>query len=361
MFEHLDDPEGLGPTEDLHAAVVTAGRRRKRARRLAGTGVAALAAVVVAAVATAAYVDRKVDRIDRVNVAGLADDPPADEPYTILVRGLDDATSTAPDDPIRSGRDGVFAERADTLVLVRVEPERNRITTMSVPRDLHVASAGAARINGLSLGDTVASIGTELGVEVHRVVETDLGGAMAIGDAVGGVRLAFDRPVRDERSGLSLDAGCQVLDGRTALALVRARQLAFLDGGTWVTDPTGDLGRIARLEPVTVAGVQALARLDLHSPTTLDRLLDALGDHAAIDARWSLDDLAELARHVSGAEVRQLALPVVPVEVDGAHLLETGPTATAIVDAFLSGVDAPASPADGPLDGSVPPVLPTPC
>jgi len=363
MFEHLDDPTGLGPTDRLRTAVVRRGRRRRRARRLAWGGTAAIVAVAGSALAAYAYLDRRIDRVDRVHVAGLAPEPLTGEPYTVLFRGLDDVSSLPADDRVRDGRDDVVGARADTLVLARIEPGRNRITTLAVPRDLLVGgpTADGVRINQLSLDGAVAAIRSELGIEVHRVVETDLGGAVAIADAVGGLRLAFERPVRDVRSGLDLAAGCGSLDGAEALALGRSRHLEELRDGTWTVDPTGDLGRIARLEPVAVAGAQALARLDLSSPGAVAALLDAVAAHATIDSRWTRDDLVDLARHVAGSEVRHLTLPIVGVTVDGAELVEPGPAGPDVVDAFLSGVDAPASMDDSPTVNRIAPVRPIPC
>ena len=50
---------------------------------------------------------------------------------------------------------------------------------------------------------------------------------------------------RDRNSGLQVDhPGCVTLDGFSALAFARARNLEYMQDGVWQSDGTGDLGRI---------------------------------------------------------------------------------------------------------------------
>lgn len=367
MFEHLDDPAGLGPAASMRDAVVRTGRRRRRARRLAWTGLSAVAVVGGTAIAAYAYVDRKVDQVERVKVANLAADPPRGEPYVVLLQATDDASRLPADDPVRSGRDEVIGARADVAVLVRIDPGAETVTTMALPRDLRVAlpDGGAGRLNSiLDPAHRVRVIRDELGIEVSRYVETDFAGAVAVGDALGGIRLEFQGPVRDARSGLALDGGCQAIDGRSLLALGRARHLQIqAPDGSWQLDPTGDLGRIARQGPILEAGLRAFSTIDPRSPAAVDRLLDAVVDHVAIDASMTKADLIDLFRDVAGSELRRVSLPVREVEVDGAAMLEQGDGAAAAVERFLDG--APAEPGSAPQGGGgldpQPAVVPSPC
>lgn len=370
MFEHLDDPRGFDASDRLRADVVRTGRRRRRARRLAAGGVGVVAIVAASALAAYAYVDRKVDRIDRIQVDTLAPEPPDREPYVVLLVGLDDASGLPPDAPARTGREGVVGQRADSMVLARVEPGADRVTTMAVPRDLLVDGPdGPTRINGLwgaGVDAVVGAIDTELGIDVHRVVVTDLAGAVAVADALGGVRLSFDHPVRDGRSGLALPAGCSALTGEQLLALGRSRALeAQGDDGRWMTDPTGDLGRIARQEPIVTAGLAAFSRLDTSSPSAVDELLDAVVDHVTIDSAMAKDELLDLFRHIAGSELRRLTLPVFDSVHEGMQVLVPATGADGVAATFL---DAPGSsapspdPSGGATTGDGPgPIVPTPC
>ena len=83
-------------------------------------------------------------------------------------------------------------------------------------------------------------------VAVVAVLAAGFGVSLAIGDALGGVRLSFAHPVRDQQVGLALDAGCEDLGGSALLALGRSRHLQEQVDGRWHADPTADLGRIER-------------------------------------------------------------------------------------------------------------------
>jgi LCP family protein required for cell wall assembly len=365
MFDHLDDPEGLGPVDRWRDDVVRSGRRRRRARRLLWSGASVVAVVGATAIAAYAYVDRKVDQVDRVRVANLAPEPPRSEPYVVLFRGLDDASGFPANDQLQLGRVDVEGRRADTIVLARIDPGAELVTMMALPRDLVLAGPDGlpTRIATLGLDDTVAALRGELGIEVHRVVETDLAGAVAIGDALGGLRLAFDQAVRDPRAGLALDGGCNPLSGRAALAVARSRHLERYDGMRWVADPAGDLGRIARQQEVFVAGLRAFSHLDPRDPAAVNGFLDAVADHVAVDADVSKGELLELFRDLAGSQVRRLTLPTANGRVGDAEVLELGEGAASMIDRFLEDDPVELDPqhrgtAELPPAGAV---VPTPC
>lgn len=326
MFEHLDDPSGLPPADRLRTEVQRRGRRRRRTRHLVWGGTAVVAIVATTALASAAYVDRRLDDVDRIDVATTGPEPATGEPFTVLFRGI--------------GGGG----RSDTLLLARVVPAEEMVVTMGVPRDLLVPSPGrddgpGVRINNLSIDDAIVAIRDVLGIQVDRYVEVDAEGAVAIGDALGGIRLAFDSPVRDLSVGLSLDAGCQVLDAETTLALARSRHLErLLEDGSWWMDPRGDLGRIARQEPILVAGLAAFSHLDLTSPTAVDRFVDAVVANVTVDTRTTLTDLLDLFRGIAGSELVRLELPVfAETTPGGAEVLRLGPESEVILDGFRAG------------------------
>ena len=63
-----------------------------------------------------------------------------------------------------------------------------------------------------------------------------LGGFADVVDNLGGVEICAKTDIVDEKAHLDIKAGCQTMDGVTALGFVRARYL----------DPRGDLGRVER-------------------------------------------------------------------------------------------------------------------
>ena len=81
---------------------------------------------------------------------------------------------------------------------------------------------------------------------VDHLAVMNLRGFVTLVDAVGGVEVTLEHPLRDEHAHIDLPAGTQRLDGRTALGFVRSRQGEILAGGTWTPDPEGAAGRQRR-------------------------------------------------------------------------------------------------------------------
>src|SRR5690606_5605265 len=86
-----------------------------------------------------------------------------------------------------------------------------------------------------------------LDIPINHYVEVDFNGFKGLVEAIGGIDMYFDRPVYDDHSGLNIHKkGCYTLDGVQALAFARSRDLVYSNGVEWISDPTGDLGRITR-------------------------------------------------------------------------------------------------------------------
>ena len=145
-----------------------------------------------------AYVDHRDDAIDRVDVGT----PPEslDGAVNILVAGTDARPAGDPS--------GVTGIRADTILLVRIEPS-GRVRLLSLPRDLLVPATGdrlseAASEDGPEgLVDAVTSL---TGVPVDHYVQVDFDGLVGMVESLGGVEVAVDRPLRDPSTGLDLPA-----------------------------------------------------------------------------------------------------------------------------------------------------------
>jgi LCP family protein required for cell wall assembly len=238
---------------------------------------------VLGLAAVAVGLDRRLDSVQRVEIGqdGGADPLDTGAPVTLLVLGTD----------------GV---RSDVILVLRVAD--GRVSTLSIPRDLWTGT-GTERMNALSPAALTAWLAQNLGIEVDHLVSMDMVGFARLADRIE-PRVRVELPMRDRHSGLSLDAGCQSLDGDHALAYVRARHLMDLPGDPthaepWRTDPTGDLGRIARTQSLLVAVWSQLNRLD---PTDLPALVDLLVDQATLDSGLDTSELAQLARRIRSAD-----------------------------------------------------------
>ena len=154
-------------------------------------------------------------------------------PHTdILVLGVDS----------RPG-DGWVA-RADSVILVGIDPRRFNLTMMSIPRDLSidVPGYGLQRINTVNMlgemegpgrGPTLTSAGIEqsFGVTPDKYVRLDFNGFVRLIDAVGGVTINVENPISDyayptEDGGtiaVEFAAGVQHMEGERALIYARTR------------------------------------------------------------------------------------------------------------------------------------------
>ncbi|MGZ4692570.1 MAG: LCP family protein [Acidimicrobiales bacterium] len=339
MLDHLDDPIPFTPSPELVAAATSRGRRLRRRHRLGVTGAMIPVVLVLALVAGAAYVDHRLDQVQRVDVAaGVLTPVASGAPLNVLVVGTDGPRLDGTDDGTR---------RSDTIMVVHVDRSAHELTVLSLPRDLVFddATGAADRLNAvLPRGGPTALIATihdHLGIDIAHYVEIDFQGFEKLIDAVGGITVQANAPVRDLTSGLSLDVGCQHLDGAQALSLSRSRHVEFDSGDPlpkrWVPDGSGDLGRIERQQVVLGLVVHRL-----HAMTTdlgtLDALVSVFADNTTVDATFDRGTILALATWGRALDPDALAFETLPTRtdtlLDGAEVLRPTPEAAAVVDAF---------------------------
>ena len=191
---------------------------------------------------------------------------------------------------------GDEVSRSDTIVVTKAGGGM-----LAVPRDtlVDIPGVGEDKINA-----AYASGGPELtaetlenlaGVRINDYVVVDFGGVEEIVDAMGGITLEVDNPIRVGIEGrrIYIPAGTQELDGLQALAYVRYR------GG-----PTADIGRIGRQQKF----LRELARQST-SPANLPRLpATAAATWRNIDTNMNLLQAARFAirTRLSGIEGAEL-------------------------------------------------------
>lgn len=149
------------------------------------------------------------------------------EPENILIIGSDKRASE-PEDPGRS----------DTTLLLRLDPDRNAIALMSIPRDLKVEIPGygtnkfnaAYTFGGPKL--TLQVVKELTGLPINHVVNVDYLGFVRAVDAINCVYVDVDRryyhsnvglPPSEQYSEINVQPGYQLLCGKKALQYVRYR------------------------------------------------------------------------------------------------------------------------------------------
>ena len=137
-------------------------------------------------------------------------------------------------------RDEERGGRADTVMLIRADPNLGTLSTMSFPRDLMVdihcpgRSPFPGPINSAyalcGLQGTVETVKQLTGLPVHYLVTIDYRGFIQTVDKLGGVWIDVDRRYFNDNSGggptfppIDLQPGYQQLSGRGALSFVRYR------------------------------------------------------------------------------------------------------------------------------------------
>ncbi len=210
--------------------------------------------------ATTAAVDGTAGDTTTSTRAPTATFPDADPgAQNFLITGADNGACIDPDSPYAGAfgdREGM-GERSDTIMVLRVDPDADRVAVLSFPRDLYVDIAGSgskSRINSAYRRDDpqrlIDTIFENFGITIDHYIQVDFCAFKTLVDAVGGVAVPFEFPARDENTGLNVPTtGCFVFDGEHALAYVRSRHYEYEDppgSGEWSEDPSSDLGRVSR-------------------------------------------------------------------------------------------------------------------
>ncbi len=247
--------------------------------------------------------------LDRV-VALPTGDRPADTPgRTWLVVGSDSREGLSDEEREELSTGGGTSRLTDTILLVTTAPD-GRATLISIPRDSYVDIPGYGfnKINAAYAfgGPRLLSRTVEqaTGVRLDGYVEVGFDGFYRVVQAVGGVRVCPPDPISDERAGIDLPAGCQVLGGADALGYVRARY----------SDPRGDLGRVERQrEFVAALADQATSPAVLLNPFRSVPLALAVGEALTVNRTMGPFDLAAFSLatlRATGSGGQMLTVPV---------------------------------------------------
>lgn len=169
-------------------------------------------------------------------------DRPASQPGEVIVlAGSDSREGLTAAEKKKLGTGSVDGQRADTIMLLYL-PRGGNAALISIPRDSYVEipGHGSSKINAAYAWGgpklLVQTIEQNTGLQVDGYAEIGFGGFVNAVDAVGGIEMCPKNAIKDKDSHLDIPAGCQQMDGITALAYVRMRK----------ADPEGDIGRAKR-------------------------------------------------------------------------------------------------------------------
>jgi LCP family protein required for cell wall assembly len=277
-------------------------RRRRRGRTLV---LALLAALVLYPLL---LVGLAYSSLDRVDAAPAADRPVPAPGRTWLVVGSDSREGLTDEQKDTLSTGSTTGQLTDTIMMLTTAPD-GVATLVSIPRDslVEIPGYGQNKINAAyAFGGPallVQTVEQATGVRVDGYVQIGFDGFYQVVEAVGGVEVCLDAPLQDERAGIDLAAGCQVLGGADALGFVRARY----------SDPNGDFGRVERQREFVSALLSRVATPGvLLNPLRAVPLAAATGDALAVDEQSGPIDLARFGLamlRASGPGGQMLTVP----------------------------------------------------
>jgi LCP family protein required for cell wall assembly len=261
-----------------------------------------------------------------LNLVDVADD----QPQNWLVVGSDNREDTP-------------GNRTDTIMIVRVDPEATGVNILSFQRDLWVPIAGTgkpAKINSAygandkpqNLSDTIKM---NFNIDVNHYVEIDFRTFEGVVQAVDGVPMYFDRPVRDQGSGLFVYSpvageapGCVAMDAGQALAFARSRHLQIQDSsGRWNSENRDDYGRISR-QQYFMRRVFERAAAKAKDLRVLNDMVGTVNSFIKIDEKVDFDKVADMMKRFAnfrGDSIKNWSLPTTPEKIQGQDVLVLKP------------------------------------
>ena len=230
-------------------------------------------------------------------------------PYNVLIVGSDTRVGNTGGAAQAFGSASlVGGQRSDTIKVLHVDPSAGTARLLSIPRDTYVTLSGMPSGTGLSTDNKIntafnsgpdpliQTIENTFGIPISHFVIIDFTGVINLVNSVNGINLDFRYPVRDDdngnnNSGLYIaHAGCQTLNGNTALALARSRFYQYeVRPGYWEADGSGDLGRIQRQNAIIEATIDK-ARSS-YNPLTINAFLGSIVHDVTVDQRHVVVDL----------------------------------------------------------------------
>jgi LCP family protein required for cell wall assembly len=350
----------------------------RRTLRLATAGLAVTVVLVCGlAWGASSWVQAAIRQIGALDPdsAAIQDAAAQQGDQNFLIVGSDTRVGAVPSEEVGSSSD-IPGARSDTVMVVHVPQDRSRVTVVSFPRDLEISRPDCERwdsVTGAYTGQQiprtqkvklntayqaggprcVTKVVQELsGLAINHFLGIDFQGFKDMVDAVQGVPVCVERPVRDTVLGPVIERpGTSLLTGDQALAFVRARHV--------VGDPTSDYGRIQRQQRF----LAALLRTTLSAGTLLDvgklrGLVDAVS-RSTFGEEVGTDELLALGRSLGSLDPGSVTFTSVPTtgvaNSRGNEVLRASDDRAL----FSSIIEGRALPGQAPAPGA-PPAVPPP-
>ena len=254
-------------------------------------------------------------------------DQKSGQPINILVLGSD----------VREGSEddasSVEGMRSDTTMVAHISADRSRVDIVSIPRDTLVnipsctlpdgtqtweqydamfnsafQTGGATGDVGAAASCTLRTIENMTGMLIDGFVVVNFKSFQDVVDTLGGVEMCFAQPIDDYAAQLKIDAGCHVLDGKTALGVARVR---------YTVGDGSDTSRIGRQQELVYQIMKKL--LSTEVLTNVPQMYQLLTDVTSeIDTSEGLGNLSWLGglgyslRNLDTSNIHMITMPWAP-------------------------------------------------
>jgi polyisoprenyl-teichoic acid--peptidoglycan teichoic acid transferase len=215
---------------------------------------------------------------------------------------------------------GEQVHRSDTIMVVHIDPAKNQVNVVSIPRDtiVSIPGRGLDKINhayafgGAELSR--ASVENFLGIKLPYYLSIDTGSLAGLIDEIGGITLDVEKRMYyiDNSQGLFVDLkpGVQKLNGHDAMSYLRYRH----DGG--------DVTRILRQQKfIQALASQIMAKENLmRSPQLVLKMFSYLETN--LNTREILGMAINLRKIVEFGQIRTASLPGSDMMIDGVYYMK---------------------------------------
>lgn len=270
-------------------------------RALSYLGIAAAVLGLIAA-AIFGYAQLRF-KSNQEDIEGLAAKVPS-QPMNVLVLGSD--TRDVLTEEQRKSFGSIPGKRADTIILLHLDEKQQKAILLHFPRDLRVTGPDGSpgKINAVYQRGPeamVREVKEITGLPIHHYVEVNFNGFRNIVNTLGGVKVYFEKPIKDPESELDVPKGCVEMKGAQALAFVRVRKI------------DDDFGRIARQQLfVKLMMDEVMTPGTLLNPAKVVRLVNLFAENVTHDADLRVADVKNIALRLRGFDSGKVDMRVVP-------------------------------------------------
>lgn len=209
------------------------------------------------------------------------------DPFSVLLLGIDE----------REGDAG----RSDTMIVLTVNPDKQKTTLLSIPRDTYAEIVGYGDKNKINhayayggVKMAMETVEQMLNIPIDYYIKVNMEGFEDIIDVMAGVKVT--NSLAFESGGYQFPVGDLVLNGKQALSYTRMRQ----------DDPDGDFGRQERQREI----IQSILHQGSSLSTILNTgdILQSLGEN--IKTNLTFNQLIDIQNDYRQAadQIQQLSL-----------------------------------------------------